>query len=130
MRRLLDAGLVLAAGEEGGYSFNHSLVQEAAYESVSRSRRQALHHRIASVLEAQADAQTASAPEIVAHHFGRASEPEKSCTFWILAAEKSGRRSAYAEAIANLNAALAEAERIADAATQARCKIDVQLRAG
>src|SRR5258706_3063195 len=117
LSRLLAAGLVFAAGEsqEGGYSFNHSLVQEAAYESLSRSRRHALHLSVASLLESQQDAQTASAPEIVAHHFGRAAEPGKSCAFWMLAAEKSERRSAFAESIANLNLALAEAGRIADA---------------
>ena len=132
LSRLLDAGLVFAAGEtqEGGYSFNHSLVQEAAYESLSRSRRQALHLSIAGLLESQQEAAAASAPEIVAHHFGRAAEPEKSCTFWMLAAEKSGRRSAFAETIANLNSALAEAERIADATTRARCTLEVQLRLG
>jgi class 3 adenylate cyclase/ABC-type lipoprotein export system ATPase subunit len=132
LSRLIDAGLVFIAGEspEGGYRFNHSLVQEAAYESLSRSRRQALHRRIASLLESQQDATDASAPEIIAYHFGRAAEPEKSCLFWLLAAEKSGRRSAFAESIANLNSALTEAERIADATTRARCTLEAQLRLG
>ena len=39
-------------------------------------------------------------------------------------------RSAFAESIANLNSALAEAERIADATTRARCTLEVQLRLG
>ena len=132
LRRLLGAGLVFAAGDaqDGDYSFNHSLVQEAAYESLSRSRRQALHLSIAGLLESQQDELTASAPEIVAHHFSRAAEPEKSCAYWMLAAEKAGRRSAHAEAIANLNAALAQAERITDAATRARCTIEAQLKLG
>jgi hypothetical protein len=132
LTRLLGAGLVFAADEstQGGYSFNHSLVQEAAYETLSNSRRQALHLSIASLLESQQDAETASAPEIVAYHFGRAVQPEKSCAFWMLAAEKSVRRSAFAESIANLSSALAEAERIADATTQMRCALEVQLRLG
>ncbi len=130
--RLVDAGLVFAVGVtvESGYRFNHSLVQEAAYESLSRSRRQALHLSIAGLLESRQETRSASAPEIVAHHFGRAAEPEKSCTFWMLAAEKSLRRSAYTEAIANLNAALAQAERIGDPSTRARRMLDAQLRLG
>ena len=130
--RLLDAGLVFAAGDtlEGDYSFNHSLVQEAAYESLSRSRRQALHLGIAGLLESQQEAAAASTPEIVAYHFSRAAKPEKSCMFWILAAEKSGRRSAFTETIANLNSALVEAGRVAAAAARARCTLEVQLRLG
>jgi len=132
LSRLLDAGLVFAVAETqgGGYSFNHSLVQEAAYESLSRSRRKELHLSIAGLLESQRDAPAVSAPEVVAYHFGRAGEPEKSCAFWMLAAEKSGRRSAFAESIANLDLALAEAGRIADATSRAWNTLEVQLRLG
>ena len=130
--RLIDAGLIFEVGEPGEdeYSFNHSLVQEAAYETISYGRRRQLHRAIADVLELQAEGQPAISPEIVAHHFSRAAEPEKSCAFWILAAEKSRARSAYAEAIADLKAALAEAGRIDDAATRARATLDVQLKLG
>ena len=130
--RLLGAGLVFATedSQEDGYSFNHSLVQEAAYESLSRSRRQALHLRIAELLASQQGTSAVSAPEIVAYHFERAAHPERSCAYWMLAAERSGWRSAHAEAIANLNAALAQAEQITDAATRARCTIEAKLKLG
>ncbi|MEJ8826553.1 adenylate/guanylate cyclase domain-containing protein [Variovorax humicola] len=130
--RLIGAGLVFATEDlqQGGYSFNHSLVQEAAYQSLSRSRRQALHLGIAELLASQQNTAAASAPEIVAHHFDRAAQPERSCAYWMLAAETSGRRSAHAEAIANLNAALAQAEQITDAAARARCTIEAQLKLG
>jgi class 3 adenylate cyclase/ABC-type transport system involved in cytochrome c biogenesis ATPase subunit len=132
LERLRGAGLVFAAGEplDGGYSFNHSLVQEAAYESLSRSRRQDLHLATAEALEAQHDTPAASAPEIVAHHFELAAKPEKSHEFWMLAAEKSVQRSTFAEAIANLNAALGQAQRIGDATARARCTIEAQLKLG
>jgi len=54
LERLQDSGLIfeLRGASEPGFSFNHSLVQEAAYESVSTSRRQALHRRIAPGPEA------------------------------------------------------------------------------
>lgn len=130
--RLLGAGLVFANEDlqQGGYSFNHSLVQEAAYQSLSRSRRQALHRRIAELLASQQDTSAVGAPEIVAHHFDRAAQPERSCAYWMLAAERAGWRSAHAEAIANLNAALAQAEQITDAAMRARCTIEAQLKLG
>ena len=130
--RLLGAGLVFAIEESAqrAYSFNHSLVQEAAYETLSNSRRQALHLSIAGKLEAQTDAEAANSPEIVAYHFSRGAQPEKACAFWMLAAEKSGRRTAFTESIANLNSALAEAERIVDPRTRARSTLEVQLRLG
>ena len=116
--------------QQGDYSFNDALVQEAAYQSLSRSRRQALHLSIAEILESHQETAAASAPEIVAYHFDRAAQPERSCAFWMLAAEKSGRRSAHAEALANLNAALTQAERITDPTARARCKIEAQLKLG
>ena len=50
--RLRESGLIFEAGNEDGpsYSFNHSLVQEAAYESLPRSRRLSLHKQIADHL--------------------------------------------------------------------------------
>jgi hypothetical protein len=130
--RLLGAGLVFAVEESGqrAYSFNHSLVQEAAYETLSNSRRQALHLSIAGQLESHTDAEAGSAPEIAAYHFGRAGEPERACAFWMLAAQKSGRRTAFAESIANLGSALAEAERIGDLRKRIRATMEVQLRLG
>jgi class 3 adenylate cyclase/ABC-type lipoprotein export system ATPase subunit len=55
---LRESGLIFEAENDGesSYSFNHSLVQEAAYESLSRSRRQALHKEIARHLESQSNA--------------------------------------------------------------------------
>ena len=52
LARLRKSGLIFEAGNDGesSYSFNHSLVQEAAYESLSRSRRQSLHKIIIYLL--------------------------------------------------------------------------------
>ncbi len=128
---LLEAGLLFntQGADEESYVFNHSLVQEAAYESVSRSRRQAVHLRIARILESQ-EGQSGNAPEVIAFHFSRAAEPAESCKFWMLAADKAGARSSFAEAIANLNGALREAERIPDHVVRATHVLDVQLRLG
>lgn len=132
LNRLLGAGLIFAIEEsaQAGYSFNHSLVQEAAYATLSNSRRQALHQSIAIALAAQQDTDTASTPEIIAYHFSRAAQPEKACAFWLLAAEKASRRTAFAESIANLSSALTEAEHVSDVTTRTRCALEVQLKLG
>jgi class 3 adenylate cyclase len=132
LERLQDSGLIFEfrGANEPGFSFNHSLVQEAAYESVSTNRRQALHRRIAAHLEVQSSATGEIENALIAHHFSRAGDAENACRYWLLAADKSGQRLAFAEAIANLNAALAEAERIPDAALRVRQVLEVQLKLG
>ena len=131
--RLRESGLIFEAGDEDQsptYSFNHSLVQEAAYESLSRSRRQSLHREIASHLETGAAEADEKEPTLVAYHYSRAGDAEKSCHFWLLAAERSSRGLAFADSLASLDAALAEAERVGDPAIRARLKVDAQLRLG
>ena len=132
LARLRESGLVFEAGSDGeiSYSFNHSLIQEAAYESLPRSRRQYLHERIADHLESRSKATGESDPTLIAHHYSRAGEAEKSFHFWLLAADRSGQRLAFAETVANLSSALAEAERVPDAALRTRLKLDAQLRLG
>jgi hypothetical protein len=132
LARLRESGLIFEAGNDGAssYSFNHSLVQEAAYESLSRSRRQALHKEIASHLESGSTVRDESEPALIAHHYGRAGESEKSCRFWLLAAERSSQRLAFADSIASLTFALAEAERVVDPTLRARLKVDAQLKLG
>ncbi|MGD0421639.1 MAG: adenylate/guanylate cyclase domain-containing protein [Xanthobacteraceae bacterium] len=132
LARLRESGLIFEAGNdcESSYSFNHSLVQEAAYESLSRSRRQSLHKEIAYHLESQSNATGESEPTVIAHHYSRAGEAEKSFHYWMLAADRSGQRLAFAESVANLTSALAEAERVADPKLRTRLKLDAQLRLG
>jgi hypothetical protein len=132
LARLRESGLVFEAGTdtETSYSFNHSLVQEAAYESLPRSRRLSLHKQIADHLESGFTAAGESEPTLVAHHYSRAGEAEKSFHFWLLAADRSGERLAFAESVANLSSALAEAARVADPGLRTRLKLDAQLRLG
>jgi len=53
---LVAAGLIFARGSapDAVYSFKHALVQDAAYASLLRSRRQALHLRVVDAIETQA----------------------------------------------------------------------------
>jgi class 3 adenylate cyclase len=130
--RLRESGLVFEAGNEDelSYSFNHSLVQEAAYESLSRGRRQSLHNEIARHLESRSTATGESEPTLIAHHYSRAGDCEKSFEFWLLAADRSSQRLAFAESVANLGSALAEAERLTDPARRTDLKLEAQLRLG
>jgi hypothetical protein len=133
LTRLREAGLVFAAeGHDQSpiCSFNHSLAQEGAYESLSRDRRQVFHQAIARFLESQPDAGADNDPALIAHHYGRAAEPEKSVHFWLLAADKSNQHLAFGDAIASLESAVAEAGRIPDPARRVRLQADAQLKLG
>jgi predicted ATPase len=50
--RLADADLLFVEGvpPQASYRFKHALIQDAAYESLLKSRRQALHRRAAEIL--------------------------------------------------------------------------------
>ena len=68
--RLADADLLFVEGAppEANYRFKHALIQDAAYDSLLKSRRQALHRRAAEALrEAQRRARSHCAP----FHTGR-----------------------------------------------------------
>ena len=53
MDQLGDAGLLFCRGTapHSSYLFKHALVQDAAYGTLLRGRRQELHARVAAVLE-------------------------------------------------------------------------------
>jgi predicted ATPase len=55
LEQLVNAELIFRRGTppDAEYTFKHALVQDAAYGTLLRSRRQQLHARIASTLESQ-----------------------------------------------------------------------------
>jgi predicted ATPase len=116
LERLADADLLFVEGvpPQAAYRFKHALIQDAAYESLLKSRRQALHRRAAEVLLGQAE-RAAAEPELVAHHFTEASLDDLAIEWWGRAGDQALRRSAFQEAIAHLSKAIEMADRPTDA---------------
>jgi len=112
--RLADADLLIAegAGQGANYRFKHALIQDAAYESLLKSRRQALHRRAAEVLRDEPE-RVAAAPEVIAHHFTEAGLDDLAIEWWGRAGDQALRRSAFQEAIAHLGKAIGMADRTA-----------------
>ena len=81
--RLADADLLIAegAGHEANYRFKHALIQDAAYDSLLKSRRQALHRRAAEILRDQPE-RAAAEPEVIAHHFTEAGLDDLAIEWW------------------------------------------------
>lgn len=108
------------------YQYRHALIQEAAYESLLRSRRRELHAHVAAVLEADFPSQAQLEPEIVAYHYTKADKAEAAIRFWAEAAKRALERSANIEVIAHTRQALALLERLPKSNT--RDHFELQLR--
>ena len=108
LNRLVAAGLLFRQGvpPHATYLFKHALVQDAAYGTLLREPRRALHARIADTLEAQFTDTAENQPELLARHCTEAGLIEKAALLWGKAGQRSLARSALIEAIAQLTRAL------------------------
>src|SRR6202020_3332635 len=84
LERLADADLLFVEGAppEAKYRFKHALIQDAAYDSLLKSRRQALHRRAAEALRDQFPDRAEAEPEALAHHFTQAGLREAAIDYW------------------------------------------------
>lgn len=100
---LVAGGLAFrrGSGAQAVYTFKHALIQDVAYDSMPRSRRQVLHRATAAALESLQPKLAAVAPEILAHHLTEAAAPLAALPLWLAAAHLALRRTANAEAIAH-----------------------------
>jgi tetratricopeptide (TPR) repeat protein len=106
--RLIRAGLLYRQGvpPHATYLFKHALVQDAAYGTLLREPRRALHARIAETLESQFPEVTENQPEVLAGHCTQAGQIEKGARLWGKAGQRSAQRSALVEAIQQITLAL------------------------
>ncbi|WP_198031243.1 AAA family ATPase [Bradyrhizobium sp. th.b2] len=108
LTQLIRAELVFRRGAppDASYTFKHALVQDAAYSTMLRARRQQLHGRIASTLERQFPEIAAAQPELMAQHWAAAGAVEKAIEYWDKAGRLAVRRSTMAEAATHFGKAL------------------------
>jgi class 3 adenylate cyclase/predicted ATPase len=108
LEQLVHSELVFRRGTppKATYSFKHALVQDAAYQSLLKSKRQQLHARIAHVLEQHLVEAGETAPEVLAHHLTYAGLPARAISYWREAGELAAARSANLEAITHLSKGL------------------------
>ncbi|WP_036019174.1 adenylate/guanylate cyclase domain-containing protein [Bradyrhizobium sp. WSM1743] len=106
--RLIAAGLLFRQGvpPHATYLFKHALVQDAAYGTLLREPRRALHARIANTLESQFAHIAATQPQLLAHHCTEAGLIERAARLWGDAGLRALARSALVEGAAQLTHAL------------------------
>jgi tetratricopeptide (TPR) repeat protein len=102
---------------QANYRFRHALIQDAAYDSLLKRRRQALHRRAAEILREQPE-HAAAEPEAIAHHFTQAGLDDLAIEWWGRAGDEALRRSAFKEAISHLGKAIEMADKAGEASSQ------------
>jgi class 3 adenylate cyclase/predicted ATPase len=127
--RLVDAGLVFQDGlpPRASFLFKHALVQDTAYSTLLRGRRQALHANIANVLEQQFPGVAKTQPAVLAHHFTEARMLEQAVAYWARAGRQSAARSAMIEAEAQLRRGLLLISDLPDSRERQRQELDLQV---
>jgi class 3 adenylate cyclase/tetratricopeptide (TPR) repeat protein len=127
--RLINAGLLFQQGvaPQATYIFKHALVQDAAYGTLLREPRRALHARIAEVLESRFAEITESQPELLARHCTEAGLIEKAAALWGKAGQRSLARSALVEAVEQLKRALASIAALPTTAALRREQIKLRV---
>jgi predicted ATPase len=121
LAQLEEAELLFRSGmsPDARYTFKHALVQDTAYETLLKSRRQILHRRIANALRGEFAAVAAAEPELIAHHLTQAGLDEPAIEWWGKAGDQALRRSAFKEAAAHLGKAIELADKLAATAPSA-----------
>jgi predicted ATPase len=127
--RLITAGLLFRQGvpPHASYLFKHALVQDAAYGTLLRELRRALHARITETLEVQFPEIAENQPELIARHCTEAGLIEKAAILWGKAGHWSLERSALREAAEQFTRGLGLAESLPTTAALRRKQIDFQI---
>jgi predicted ATPase/class 3 adenylate cyclase len=130
--QLVQAELIFRRGTppDAVYSFKHALVQDAAYQSLLRSKRQQLHLSIAQRLQEHFPGVRDSHPEVLAQHYTQAGLAEQAVVHWLSAGERASQRSANLEAIAHLTTGLESLAALPDTPERARLELPMQMALG
>jgi predicted ATPase len=117
LAKLVQAELLYPKGRPPrcSYLFKHALLEDAAYGSLVKSKRQQFHRQIAEVLESQFPQTVATQPELLAHHFSEAALADRAISYSLQAGLRARSRSADQEAIGHLTKGLALLETLPEA---------------
>lgn len=132
LAELVASGLVTRhdTPSDTAYTFKHALVQDAAYQSLLKSKRRLLHARLAEVLEQSFPGKAEAQPELLARHFAEGGQPEQAIGYWQKASERALARSGTKEALAHLDSGLASLEGLPRGVERQRLEVGLRLALG
>jgi predicted ATPase/class 3 adenylate cyclase len=112
------------------YTFKHSLTHDVAYDSLLIERRKLLHERAGLGLESMYGDQLDDHLGELAHHYSRSDNVAKAVEYLGQAGQQAAQRSAYADAISNLSAAIDLLQRLPDGPERIQREVLLQLALG
>jgi class 3 adenylate cyclase len=132
LEQLSTSGLVFKRGTapDATYTFKHALVQDAAYDSLLKSKRAQLHAQIAQALEAEFPETAQVEPELLAHHYTEAGLVTRAIPYWTQAGKYALERMTLTEAIAHLAKALEVIKCLAPSRQRDEFELDARLALG
>ena len=132
LARLTESGLAFRRGTppDAVYTFKHALVQDAAYDSLLKSRRQDLHGKIARVIQERFPAIATTEPEVLALHYTRAGLHMEAVPCWLLAGQRAVARSANLEAVAHLTQGIGALQVLPEDHARVEHELDMQISLG
>jgi class 3 adenylate cyclase/tetratricopeptide (TPR) repeat protein len=130
--RLTHAGLLFARSTppQSSYTFKHALVQDAAYGTLLRDRRQRLHSRIVAILEERSPEIVRAQPALLAQHCAEAGLAEQAVVYWLKAGQQALAGSAMGEAVAQLRKGLEVLAGLPDSLWHQQQELDLQAALG
>jgi predicted ATPase len=116
LRELVDAGILLPrrSVRRSSYAFKHMLLRDAAYETMIRSTRRALHRRAAETLQSLFPEVESQRPELLAHHLEHGGDALAAAEYWKAAGDRSMTRGAFVESVQQLERGLDVLKRLPD----------------
>jgi class 3 adenylate cyclase/predicted ATPase len=112
------------------YTFKHALTQEVAYNSLLIERRKVLHERTAQAIESLFHYRLEDYYNELAHHYSRSGNTQKAVEYLQRAGEQAVQRSANAEAVNHLSAALELLKALPDTLKRAQQELTLQVALG
>ena len=127
--RLVRAGVLAQRGEppDASYNFRHSMLQQAAYQSLLKKTRRSYHRQIAETLQKKFPHTPA---EMMAYHYAEAGRPVEAAEYWRKAGEAAIEQSANQEAIAHLSKGLELIKGIPDSCEKTTLELNLQINLG
>lgn len=132
LAQLVDAELLYQRGTSPRvrYVFKHALIQDAAYQSLLKSKRRQMHLQTAQLLEKRFSEQVDTRPELLAHHYTQAERPLQAIPYWQQAGKLASDRAAHADAIQHFSTALSLVPRVSEETERDRLELSLQVSLG
>jgi predicted ATPase len=132
LTQLVDAELLSQRGmpPQVTYVFKHALIQETAYQSLLKSKRQQYHQQTVHILEKHFPEIAETQPELLAHHYTEAGLPAQALPYWQRAGQRAVERSANHEAVSHFTKGLELLKSLPETPERIRQELALQLALG